>query len=209
MAERLNVNPTRMELLSLKKRLEIAVRGHKLLKDKRDELMREFLSLVEKNRLLRRNVEERLSKAFSSFLMAKAVMSQDLLESSILFNKTDLKIESRESQLMGVSVPHFQWNHEENGQAYPYGFADTSGDLDSFMGIITETLPQLLELSEVEKTVILLAEEIEKTRRRVNALEHVLIPRLKETIRYISMKLEERERSNLTRLMKIKDIIRS
>lgn len=209
MAERLNVNPTRMELLSLKKRQEIAVRGHKLLKDKRDELMREFLRLVEKNRLLRRNVEDKLSQAFSSFLMAKAVMSQEILESSIVFHQTQLQLECQEENLMGVSVARFNWQQGKNGQIYPYGFADTSGDLDSFMRIIKETLPQLIELAEVEKSVFMLAEEIEKTRRRVNALEHILIPRLKETIRYISMKLEERERSNLTRLMKIKDIIRS
>ncbi len=209
MAEIMNVNPTRMELLTLKNRHAIAVRGHKLLKDKRDELMREFLELVKRNQKLRQQVEEKLSRAFSHFLMAKGAMSEEVLESSIIFKETDLEVDCSEGNIMGVPVAEFEWkNEDQNGQVYPYGLVQTSGDLDSFMGLLTETMTDLLELAEVEKSVCLLAEEIEKTRRRVNALEHVLIPRLENTIRYISMKLEERERANLTRLMKIKDIVR-
>ncbi|MFP4686674.1 MAG: V-type ATP synthase subunit D [bacterium] len=210
MAERLNVNPTRMELLALKDQIETARRGHKLLKDKRDELMRVFLNLVDKTRELREKVEKNLSEAFASFLMGKAVMSEDTLESAIMFSDTELEVAFDKTTIMGVPVAEFTADAEQmEGEMYPYGFTETSGDLDNFMRIMTETLPDLVKLAEVEKSLLLLAEEIEKTRRRVNALEYVLIPRQQETIRYITMKLDERERSNLTRLMKIKDMIRS
>ncbi len=210
MAERLNVNPTRMELLSLKDQLETARRGHKLLKDKRDELMRVFLNLVDKTRDLRTKVEENLSEAFASFLMGKAAMSEEALESAIMFSEKELEVDFKKSTIMGVPVAEFNTDPDQmEGEMYPYGFADTAGDLDNFMQIMTEILPDLVQLAEVEKSLMLLAEEIENTRRRVNALEYVLIPRQEETIRYITMKLDERERSNLTRLMKIKDMIRS
>lgn len=203
----LDVNATRMELLKLKRRLGIARRGHKLLKDKQDELMRQFLEMIDEIRGLRSNVERKLMSAFSSFLMARAVMDRENLEAAIMFPKQDLSLFVDTEPVMNLRVPKFQLSSE--GEVYSYGFLDTSSELDSSLKFFSELLPEMINLAETERTVQLLAEEIEKTRRRVNALEYVLIPDLEDTIKYITMRLEEMERSNLTRLMKVKEMVGS
>ncbi|MDD3839536.1 MAG: V-type ATP synthase subunit D [Clostridia bacterium] len=211
MAERLRVNPTRMELSRLKKRLKVAVRGHKLLKDKRDELMKKFVELVKQNKEMREQVEKELTQALGDFLVARAVMSSELLEAAIMYPTTLPNIETSVKNIMSVDVPMIQnkqrTQDEQGGSIHPYGFADTSAELDGAITTLNGVLDKMIKLAEVEKTCQLLADEIEKTRRRVNALEHVMIPQLEETIRFITMKLDENERSNLTRLMKVKDMI--
>ncbi len=205
----MRVNPTRMELTRLKKRLQVAVRGHKLLKDKRDEMMRRFIELIKKNKELREEVERDLSQALGDFVIARAVMSSETLEEAIMVPARTLSLEVSKRNIMSVDVPVIQFKEGEDREegAYPYGFASTSGELDSAISTLSGILPRMLELAEMEKTCQLLADEIEKTRRRVNALEYVMIPQLEETIRYITMKLDENERGNLTRLMKVKDMI--
>ena len=190
---RLNVNPTRMELTRLKKRLATASRGHKLLKDKRDELMKQFLDIV--------RVSEKLA--------AGAVMPPEMLEQTFLYPKQGVGIEMKFRNIMSVDVPMYDVITKTSDKAdiYPYGFAATSGELDDAVAQLAGTLEDMLRLAEMEKTVKLLAQEIEKTRRRVNALEYVMIPQLQETIRYITMKLDENERGNLSRLMKVKDMM--
>lgn len=205
----MRVNPTRMELTRLKKRLKVARRGHKLLKDKRDELMKKFLELVRKNKELRENVEDMLTKVHSNFLMARAVMSSEVLEEALMYPKQSVSLEVSTRNVMSVNLPvlTFKTESDDESNIYPYGFAGTSAELDGAIKTLSEVLPFLLELAEMEKSAQLMAEEIEKTRRRVNALEYVLIPQLDETIRYITMKLDENERGNLTRLMKVKDMM--
>lgn len=206
---RLNVNPTRMELTRLKGRLRTALRGHKLLKDKRDELMKQFLDMMRRNRDLRRKVEEKLARARESFSAASAVMSPESLNQALLFPKQGVTLDMSFRNVMSVNVPeyHYRTKNDDPADIYPYGFAATSGELDDALLDLSETLRDMLELAQVEKSVQLLAQEIEKTRRRVNALEYVMIPQLEETIRYITMKLDENERGNLTRLMKVKDMM--
>lgn len=206
----IRVNPTRMELNRLKGRLKMAQRGHKLLKDKRDELMRKFLELIRENKTLRGKVESDLSRSFANFLLARAVMSTEVLEEAVMYPQASLELGVSELNMMSVRVPKFssKLQDERPDNVYPYGFATTSGELDSSIATLATVLPGLLRLAELEKAVYLLAEEIDKTRRRVNALEHVLIPQLQKTVKYISMKLDENERGALTRLMKIKDIVR-
>lgn len=207
----IRVNPTRMELNRLKGRLKMAQRGHKLLKDKRDELMRKFLELIRENKELRTAVEAKLSRSFANFLLAQAVMSAETMEEAIMFPQARVALEAQEVNLMSVRVPRFTRQGQDDskgGDVYPYGFANTSAELDSSIAALAEVLPALIKLAEVEKAVFLLADEIDKTRRRVNALEYVLIPQLGGTIKYISMKLDENERGALVRLMKIKDIVR-
>lgn len=205
----MNVNPTRMELTRLKKRLAVARRGHKLLKDKRDELMKKFLELVRKNKELREKVEEMIMNVHFSFLIARSVMSSEILEEALMFPKQTVSLDVASTNIMSVDVPSFDFKtgSENKGDIYPYGFATTSGELDSAITALSQVVPYLLELAQVEKSTQLLAEEIEKTRRRVNALEYVLIPQLTDTIKYIKMKLDENERGNLTRLMKVKDMM--
>ena len=205
----MRVNPTRMELSRLKKRLAVARRGHKLLKDKRDELMKQFLELVKKNKKLREQVESMLMKVHSNFLIASAVMSEEVLEQALMFPKQSVLLEADTQNIMSVDVPilEFKTQSDDESNIYPYGFATTSGELDTAIGTLSEVLPYMLELAQMEKSAQLLAHEIEKTRRRVNALEYVLIPQLEDTIKYITMKLEENERGNLTRLMKVKDMM--
>ncbi|MBS3897362.1 MAG: V-type ATP synthase subunit D [Dethiobacter sp.] len=206
----IRVNPTRMEFNRLKGRLKMAQRGHKLLKDKRDELMRVFLKLVRENKELRTSVEKELSRSFANFLLASAVMSGETLEEAIMYPKAAVKVDVKTKNVMSVHVPQITnlEDKETEGDATPYGFANTSGELDSSIDTLAKVLPHLIRLAELEKAVYLLADEIDKTRRRVNALEHVLIPQLQHTIKYISMKLDENERGALVRLMKIKDIVR-
>lgn len=205
----LNVNPTRMELSKLKKRLTVARRGHKLLKDKRDELMKIFLEVVRKNKEMREKVEKLLTESYQSFLVARAVMSSEVLEVALMVPKQRVELDVDTVNLMSVHVPRFKYTEigSDDENIYPYGFASTSSDLDRSMQILASALPFMLELAESEKSAQLLAQEIEKTRRRVNALEYVLIPQLEETIKYITMKLEENERGNITRLMKVKDMM--
>lgn len=206
----IRVNPTRMELLKLKKRVTMAKRGHRLLKDKRDQLMKEFLRLIRENKALREELETKLSRAFRSFLIASAMMSSEVMEEALMYSKGQVAVDVNLSTTMGVTVPKFQLEQgADEGEAYSYGFVGTSSELDASLGIFAETLPLMLKLSEVEKAVELLADEIEKTRRRVNALEYVMIPNLEKAVKNIGMKLGEQERSNITRLMKIKDIVRT
>jgi len=205
----MRVNPTRMELTRLKKRLATAVRGHKLLKDKRDEMMRRFVGLVRKNKELREQVEKELTKALGDFLMARAVMSTEVLEEAVMYPTREVELKVSKRNIMSVDVPKIEYEEksQESLSPYPYGFASTSGELDGSIATLSEILPRMLELAELEKTCQLLADEIEKTRRRVNALEHIMIPQMEETIRYITMKMDEDERASRTRLMKVKDMI--
>jgi len=206
---RLNVNPTRMVLTSLKKKLVVATRGHKLMKDKRDELMKQFLELARQNKILREEVENQLSQVYKNFAIANAVMSPEIMEEALMFPKQGVSIELGQKNVMSVDVPVFSFktSSEEQADIYPYGFAGTSGELDTAIVRLADVFPILLKLAAMEKEVSLLAEEIEKTRRRVNALEYVMIPNLQETIKYIKMKLDENERGNQTRLMKVKDMM--
>lgn len=207
---RLNVNPTRMELTKLKKRLVTATRGHKLLKDKQDELMRRFIDLVKYNNQLRKSVEEELGSSFKDFVMARALMSSELLEEAIAYPKEHITVDISTKNIMSVNVPEMEFKRalgDDEGSIYPYGFANTSAELDGAIEKLYGILPKLLELAEVEKSCQLMADEIEKTRRRVNALEYMTIPQLQETIRYIQMKMDENERSALTRLMKVKSMM--
>ena len=205
----INVNPTRMELTRLKGRLKTAVRGHKLLKDKRDELMKQFLDVVRENRALRKKVEDALMQAYGSFTVASALMSGEMLEQSLLYPKQSVELDMSFQNIMSVNVPvyHFKTKSEDPGEVYPYGFATTSGELDDAADSMASVFQDMLKLAEIEKTSQLLAEEIEKTRRRVNALEYVKIPQMQEAIKYISMKLDENERATTIRLMKVKDML--
>ena len=207
----ITVNPTRMELTRTKARLRTAQRGHKLLKDKRDELMKQFMDIVRENRALREKVEQSLLRAHSSFTVASAVMSPELLEQALLVPKQSVELNMSVENIMSVNVPRysFQTKTQDAADIYPYGFAQTSGELDDAVAALSGILPDLLRLAEVEKTAQLLAGETERTRRRVNALEYVKIPQMQETVKYITMKLEENERANTIRLMKVKDMILS
>ena len=209
MAERMNVNPTRMMLTSLKKQLKTATRGHKLLKDKRDELMKGFLELARENGRLRQEVERRLSDVYRNFSVASAMMSQEVMEESLMFPKQGVTLEVDSKNIMSVDVPVFSFKTtaEDPTNIFPYGFARTSGELDNAISALSELFPMLLDLAAKEKETALLAAELEKTRRRVNALEYVMIPQLTATIKYIQMKLDENERGNQTRLMKVKDMM--
>lgn len=203
----IRVNPTRMELLRLKKRVRVAKRGHKLLKDKRDELMKSFMSLLRDVKRLRLTVEQKLRLGYQSFLIARAVMTPEILDEAIMFPKQRVELSVTEKRMMSVTAPVFGLRQE--GDVYAYGMAGTSGELDMALGVFAELLPTLIELAGIERALELLAEEIERTRRRVNALEYVLIPTLEETVKSISMKLSEQERGAISRLMKIKDVVRA
>ena len=204
-----HVNPTRMELTRLKKKLVTAKRGHKLLKDKRDELMRRFLELVKENMELRKNVEKGLEEANKNFVLAKAIMREQTLNTALLAPLQSISVDVKTNNVMSVEIPSFDYKTrtpDENGM-YSYGFAFTSSDLDYAVKSLSDIFPQMLKLAEIEKSCQLMAAEIEKTRRRVNALEHVMIPETEESIKYITMKLDENERSTQVRLMKVKDMM--
>lgn len=207
--ERLNVNPTRMELTNLKKKLITARRGHKLLKDKRDELMRRFMEKVRENKELRIKVEEKISDANKHMAVARSVMSDNAIEAALMMPMREIDIDIKTRNVMSVNIPEYKinFNSAEKADIYSYGFAYTSIDLDESVNALADILPDLMKLAETEKACQLMASEIEKTRRRVNALEHVMIPRYEETIKYISMKLEENERGATTRNMKVKDML--
>lgn len=203
------VTPTRMELTRLKKKLVTAVRGHKLLKDKRDELMRQFLEMVKENMELRKKVEEGIKNANTNFVMAKASMSGEILHTALMAPKQEVYLETESRNVMSVEIPVFEYRTRtaDPNDIYSYGYAFTSGDLDDAVRSLADILPQMLELAQKEKACQLMAAEIEKTRRRVNALEHVIIPETQESIRYITMKLDENERSSQIRLLKVKDMM--
>ena len=205
----MKVNPTRMELSNLKKKLVTARRGHKLLKDKRDELMRQFLVLIKETKELRLKVETALKKANSAMNLARRVMDDEAVETSLLMSCQKLSVEIKEKNIMSVIVPEFEVNgaSAQKEEIFSYGYAFSSGELDEAVKALNNVLPDMLLLAEKEKQCQLLSSEIEKTRRRVNALENVLIPQYEETIKYITMKLEENERSATTRLMKMKDLM--
>ena len=205
----MNVNPTRMELTNLKKKLVTARRGHKLLKDKRDELMRRFLELVRENKALRQKVEAGIKAANVHMAVARSVMSDEALEVALMMPAQRMSVDVTEKNIMSVRVPVFKTRVKaaNDGEIYSYGYAFTSCDLDDAVQALSDIMPDMLRLAEVEKTCQLLASEIEKTRRRVNALEHVMIPQYEDTIKYITMKLDENERSATTRLMKVKDMM--
>ena len=203
------LNPTRMVLNQRKGRLKTATRGHKLLKDKRDELMRQFMDVVRRNQELRIKVEEGLTEAFASLSVASAVMSPEMLEQSLLYPRQSVELDMHFRNVMSVNVPvyDFRTKSADAGDIYPSGLAQTSGELDDAMTALSGVFEDMLELAQVEKTMQLMAQEIEKTRRRVNALEYVMIPELQADIKYISMKLEENENSTKVRLMKVKEMV--
>ena len=203
------VNPTRMELTRLKSKLVTAVKGHRLLKDKRDELMREFLDLVRENMALRQKVEEGIRQANVNFVIAKAGMSQEALREALMAPKQEVTLLDSTKNVMSVNIPVFEYKTRtaDPNDIYSYGFAFTSSDLDGAVKSLADILPDMLRLAEVEKSCQLMAAEIEKTRRRVNALEHVTIPETQAGIKYITMKLDENERSTQIRLMKVKDMM--
>ena len=198
-----------MVLNQLKGRLKTARRGHKLLKDKRDELMRQFMDVVKLNKQLRTRVEEGLTGAFASLQVASSIMSPEMLEQALLFPRQSVELDMKFKNIMSVNVPLYSFTTKNNdpSEIYPYGFAQTSGELDDALENMAKVFEDMLELAQVEKTMQLLAEEIEKTRRRVNALEYVMIPDLETNIKYITMKLEENENSTKVRLLKVKEMV--
>lgn len=208
---RLNVTPTRMNLNTLKKRLSTSSRGYKLLKDKQDELMRQFLEKIRENKRLREEVEELLKNSSKDFLVASSLMSPEFLEEAVSFPTQKVGVDIKTKNVMSVRIPEMEFKikkgDNENASIYPYGLAQTSQELDTAIEGLNEVMNKLLKLAELEKTTQLMADEIEGTRRRVNALEYRTIPDLEETIKYIRAKLEENERATISRLMKVKDII--
>lgn len=205
----LNVNPTRMELSNLKRKLNTALRGHKLLKDKRDELMRQFLDLVKENKELRTEVEEAIRNSNKYMSVARSVMQNEVLDVALMLPKQEMQLEAEQKNVMSVMIPVYKTKFKTANEddIYSYGYAYTSSDLDKAVESMSDILPKMIRLAEVEKSCQLMSAEIEKTRRRVNALEHVMIPQYQDTIKYITMKLDENERSTTTRLMKVKDMM--
>ena len=203
------VTPTRMVLNQQKGRLTTAQRGHKLLKDKRDELMRQFMDVVRRNKVLRLKVEAGLTEAFAALSVAGSVMSPEMLEQSLLYPRQSVELGVTFNNVMSVNVPayDFKTKSAESGDIFPYGFAQTSGELDDAMSAMSGVFEDMLELAQVEKTMQLLAQEIEKTRRRVNALEYVMIPEYQANIKYITAKLQETENSTKVRLIKVKEMV--
>lgn len=206
---RLNVNPTRMELRRLKARLKTAVRGHKLLKDKSDEMIRQFMVYARKNKQLRMETEAALSDALKGFMLARAVSDDQVIEEAVAMPASFVEAEVSTKSVMSVEVPSIKIKERKTQDMFPYSFSSVTAELDDGIVTLNGVVAKMVELAEVEKTCNMLADEIEKNRRRVNALEYVMIPELEETIKYISMKLEEQERSNVVRLMKVKDMIQN
>ena len=207
MAERLNVNPTRMELRNLKRRLATAVKGHKMLKDKSDEMVRRFVELAKENRRLRQEVESELAGALHDFALARSCCEDYVMEDALAMPSKSIKIRAGVSNIMSVVVPDMRMEEESKGEDFPYSFARVTAQLDASIVTVTKLAEKLVQLAQVEKSCNMLAIEIEKNRRRVNALEYVMIPQTEETIRYITMKLDENERSSTVRLMKVKSMI--
>lgn len=207
---RLAVNPTRMELRRLKARLKTAERGHKLLKDKSDEMIRRFLSYIRENKRLREEIEADLADAMRSFMLTRAVMSAEELKQTLCLPSRTVEVTTGVENVMGVEVPIVEIKKSDPGSSdLPYSLISATSDLDVAVDKITALMDKLLKLAQIEKTCNMLADEIERNRRRVNALEYVMIPQLNETIKYIMMKLDENERGALVRLMKVKTLINS
>lgn len=204
---KMNVNPTRMELRRLKTRLKTATRGHKLLKDKSDEMIRQFMVYVRENKRLREEIEAELSIALKGFTLARAVSSNAVIEEAVMMPATKAEILLSSDNVMSVEVPSISVVEHEGQDKYPYSFDTVTSELDASIGTLSTLLVKLVKLAEVEKTCNMLADEIEKNRRRVNALEYVMIPQIEETIKYINMKLDENERASTIRLMKVKSMI--
>ena len=205
----MNVNPTRMELSRLRRRLTTATRGHKLLKDKHDELVRQFITLVRENQTLRQKMEVAVQEGMERYVLASSSIADNILQEAfaIPLNKLSLDVQSKTIMNMEVPVLNGVYEEEEDEESFSYGFMSTTSELDLSLDHLESILPLMLQLAEIEKTCQLLADEIERTRRRVNALEYMTIPNLTETIAYIERTLAESERSNLTRLMKVIDVI--
>ena len=201
--------PTRMVLKQLKARLKTARRGHKLLKDKRDEMMRQFMDIVKRNKELRKTVEQGLTDAFAALQVASSIMSPEMLEQALLYPRQGVELDVSYKNIMSVNVPIYNYSTQgdSSSDVFPYGFAQTSGELDDALESLSRVFEDMLKLAEAEKTTQLLAEEIEKTRRRVNALEYVMIPDLEKNIKYITMKLEENENATKVRLLKVKEMV--
>ena len=204
----LNVNLTRIESMNMKKSLKTAQRGHKLLKDKLDELIKKLLELVQQNQVLRKKIDKMLEQAYQNFMLAEAVISEEYLSEALIIPKKSLEIDIGQKSVMSVKIPEYKFSvSDENKDSAIYGFAYTTSELDMAIDSFSNVAEGLLKLAENEKSIDLIAQEIEKTRRRVNALENVVIPNYKDTIKYIGMKLSENERANTSRLMKVKEII--
>lgn len=210
MANALNVKPTRMELSTLKDRLKVAQNGYDLLKDKQDELMRQFIELIKENNQLRNEVEDELSGALSNFVLASSSMNDAFMEEIVALPSKQVNLEIAKKNIMSVDVPKMSFSYDDVNQnsdnEVKYGYLNTSSELDDAIEVLNDVMPKLLKLSEIEKTCQLMATEIESTRRRVNALEYRMIPNIKETIKYIQMKLDENERASITRMIKVKDM---
>lgn len=202
----LQVKPTRMELTNLKKKRKVAVRGHKLMKDKRDEMVRRFIAYARRNKELRQQVEQRLSGAMAHFVLARAEMSGEAIEEALAYPARAAEVRVDTQYVLSLKMPNLSLEPAECVEL-PYGYMTTSEELDEAVKAFGEVLPLLIELAEVEKICNSLADEIEKTRRRVNALEYVMIPQFDEAIREIKMKLDENDRGNTTRLMKTKEML--
>jgi len=203
---RLAVGATRMQLLQLKKRLAVARRGHKLLKDKQEELMRVILALVSEIRESRQLVEAGMARILQRFAIARAAYGAEALDEAVMLPSKQISVTVTTRNIMSVKVPVFR--KQISGKTRCYGFAETSGELDVALAELDELLDPLLILAEKEKSLELLSDEMERTRRRVNALEFVLIPDIEETVKFINLKLSEAERGDQTRLMRVKEIIR-
>lgn len=210
MANALNVKPTRMELSTLKDRLKVAQNGYDLLKDKQDELMRQFIELIKENNQLRNEVEDELSGALGNFVLASSSMNDAFMEEIVALPSKQVNLEIAKKNIMSVDVPKMSFSYDDDNQKsdneVKYGYLNTSSELDDAIEVLNDIMPKLLKLSEIEKTCQLMATEIESTRRRVNALEYRMIPNIKETIKYIQMKLDENERASITRMIKVKDM---
>lgn len=210
MANALNVKPTRMELSTLKERLKVAQNGYDLLKDKQDELMRQFIDLIKENNELRNEVEEELSGALGNFVLASSSMNDAFMDEIVALPSKQVNLEIARKNIMSVDVPKMSFSYDEedsnSDNEVKYGYLNTSSELDDAIEVLNEVMPKLLKLSEIEKTCQLMATEIESTRRRVNALEYRMIPNIQETIKYIQMKLDENERASITRMIKVKDM---
>lgn len=202
---KLDVKPTRMELLNLKKRQKSAKRGHKLLKDKQDGLMKQFMEIIREAKALRREVEEKLGAAFKNFMFASSMMMPEMLESALLYPSAKVELEVSTKNVMSVYIPYFKIQQE--GDILNYGYLQTSAELDISLAALQDVFPLLIKLAEIEKQAERLAAELETTRRRVNALEYKLIPDLQETLKFITMKLAENERSTIVSVMRIKAMI--
>ena len=203
----LNVNLTRIESINMKKSLKTAQRGHKLLKDKLDELIKKLLELVRINDQLRKKTDEMLTNAYQNFMLAKAVMGEEYIEEALIIPKQSVSLNLSETSIMSVKIPQFEVNKEDNENKVLYGFAYTTFELDKAIECFSQVSEALLELAQNEKSIELISAEIEKTRRRVNAIENVTIPNYIDTIKYIQLKLSEDERASTSRLMKIKEML--